>query len=151
LKRIGLVFAATATLAASFPPGPACANKPASIVGFWFGRGEPQDKNEVWLDRVNADGTWVSQFETCHGKLAEHHVQGGTWRMDNGIERDFGKVFDGHPTRFEFDYATVSNDGRTWSYRLSATNPTHPEAIGYLFTARRVGADFRLPGCLQIS
>jgi hypothetical protein len=129
----------------------ASGNERSPIVGIWFGRGEPEDKNEVWLDHVNADGTWESQFETCHGKIAQHHVESGTWRMDNGVERDYGQVSDGHPAHFEFDYATVSNNGQTWSYRLAATDPQYPYAIGYLFTATRVNADFRLPGCLQIS
>jgi hypothetical protein len=130
---------------------PASGAGPSQIVGIWFGRGEPEDKNEVWLDRVNADGTWVSEFETCRGKTSEHHVEGGIWRMDNGVERDFGQVSDGHPTHFEFDYATVSNNGQTWSYRLAATDLKYPNVVGYVFTARRVDADFRLPGCLQIS
>jgi hypothetical protein len=91
--------------------GPAVASNSSNIVGIWFGRGEPEDKSEAWLDHINADGTWVSEFETCHGKIAFHHVESGTWRMDNGVERDFGQVSDGRPTHFEFDYATVSNNG----------------------------------------
>ena len=64
---------------------PASGAEPSPIVGIWFGRGEPEDKSEVWLDRVNADGTWVSEFETCRGKTSEHHVESGIWRIDNGV------------------------------------------------------------------
>jgi hypothetical protein len=145
------MFLVVSTVVALFAISPAGGSETASIVGIWFGRGEPEDKNEVWLDHVNADGTWVSEFETCRGKTAMHHVDSGTWRLDNGVERDFGRVSDGKPNRFEFDYATVANNGQIWSYRLVATDPQYPDAIGYVFTARRVGADFSLPGCLQIS
>jgi hypothetical protein len=145
-----VVFAAVAVLGLAAVT-PASSAAPSPIVGIWFGRGEPQDKTEVWLDRINADGTWSSEFETCTGKILHHHVESGIWRMDNGLERDFGQVSDGHPTHFEFDYTTVSNNGQSWSYRLAATDPFYADAIGYVFNARRVNADFRLPGCLQIS
>ncbi len=151
MRKTAITFVFFAALASFVPPMSAQGSERSPIVGIWFGRGEPEDKNEVWLDHVNADGTWMSEFETCRGKIAQHHVESGTWRMDNGVERDFGQVSDGHPVHFEFDYATVSNNGEIWSYRLAATDPQYPDAVGYVFTARRVGADFRLPGCLQIS
>ncbi len=49
------------------------------------------------------------------------------------------------------DYQMLSNDGKNWSYRIAASEPEDPPAVGYLFTARRVPHYFQLPGCLQIS
>ena len=139
------------SVAGLLPLGQANAYDRSTVVGDWFGRGEPQDKNIFYLDHTNADGTWVSEFERCRGKTAEHHVESGSWRFDNGIEHDVGQVSDGRPAHFKFDYAIVSNSGQKMSYRIVAADPADPLVMGYLFTSVRVSTDFRLPGCLQIS
>jgi hypothetical protein len=144
-------FCAALSVAVLLAIGQANAYDKPTIAGDWFGRGEPQDKNIFYLDHTKADGTWVSEFERCQGKIAEHHTESGTWRFDNGVEHDIGLLADGHPTHFSFDYAMASNDGQIMSYRVVASDPADPRSIGYLFTARRVSPDFRLPGCLQIS
>jgi hypothetical protein len=131
--------------------GPAMAGG-ASIVGDWYGRGQPGgDSITVYLDHIKADGTFVSEFEKCVGKKGSDIIESGTWTASPDILRINTKVANGKPYFFQTDYANVSNDGKTWIYRIVAAQPESPEEIGYAFNAKRVSADFRLPGCLQIS
>ncbi|MGD0141958.1 MAG: hypothetical protein ABSC92_02245 [Rhizomicrobium sp.] len=122
-----------------------------SVVGDWYGIGQPDDKDMAYLDHIKADGTYVSEFEVCKGKKSERHVESGMWSGSSDITRVITTVIDAHAVHFQFDYAMVSNDGRIWSYRIAASEPENPGVIGYLFNAKRVGPDFRLPSCLQIS
>ncbi len=131
--------------------GPAMAGG-ASVVGDWYGRGQPGgDSITVYLDHIKPDGTFVSEFERCVGKRGSDVIESGTWTASPDILRINTKIANGKPFVFQTDYANVSNDGKTWIYRIVAAQPESPEEIGYQFNARRVPADFRLPGCLQIS
>ena len=122
-----------------------------SVVGDWYGLGQPHDTEMAYLDHIKPDGTYVSEFEVCKGKKSEHHLESGTWSSSPDITRVITMAIDNHPVHFQYDYAMVSNDGKTWVYRIAASEPENPTAIGYQFNARRVSADFRMPGCLQIS
>jgi hypothetical protein len=122
-----------------------------SVVGDWYGLGQPHDKEMAYLDHIKPDGTYVSEFIVCRGKKSEHHIESGTWSASPDITRVVTTVIDNHPVHFQYDYAMVSNDGKIWVYRIAASEPENPTAIGYQFNARRVGPDFRMPGCLEIS
>ncbi len=139
-------------LAALLSCGMASASSGASVVGDWYGRGQPGgDSITVYLDHIKADGTFVSEFEKCVGKKGGDIIESGTWSASQDIVRVNTKIANGRPLVFQTDYANVSNDGKTWVYRIAASEPESPDTIGYQFTARRVGPDFRLPGCMQIS
>jgi hypothetical protein len=115
------------------------ANSRASVVGDWYGRGQPGgDTITVYLDHIKADGTFVSEFERCLGKKGSDIVESGTWAASTEILHVNTKV-------------NVSNDGKTWIYRIVAALPESRDELGYEFNAKRVSPDFRLPGCLQIS
>jgi hypothetical protein len=132
-------------------PLAASAAAPASIVGDWFGSGQPHDEKMAYLDHIKADGTYVSEFERCKGKVTIRSVQSGTWRASPDILRINTNIVDGKPATFQTDYQMISNDGKNWTYRIVAAEPEDSEAMGYQFTAKRVPPYFQLPGCLQIS
>jgi hypothetical protein len=140
------VFVAIASLR---PANAASAS--TSIVGDWFGSGQPHDEKMAYLDHIKADGTYVSEFERCKGKVTIRSVQSGRWSASPDILRINTNIVDGKPATFQTDYQMISNDGKNWSYRIVASEPEDAEAMGYLFTAKRVPAYFQLPGCLQIS
>jgi hypothetical protein len=129
----------------------AAAGSQSSVVGDWYGQGEPFDKNMAYLDHFRADGTVVTEVEICKGKTAMHGKDSGTWTASKDAMRVVTTVSDGAATHFQTDYEIMSNDGKTWSYRIVAAEPEQPSILGYVFTAKRVSPDFRLPGCLQIS
>jgi hypothetical protein len=139
-----IILAALLSFAPAYAAG-------GSVVGDWYGVGQPDDKDMAYLDHIKANGTYVSEFEVCKGKKTEHHIESGTWSSSPDITRVITTAIDGHGVSFQFDYAMVSNDGKTWSYSIAAAEPENPTVIGYRFTARRVSPDFRMPGCLQIS
>jgi hypothetical protein len=105
----------------------------------------------AYLDHIKPDGTYVSEFEVCKGKKSAHHIESGFWSASPDIARVVTKIIDGHAADFTYDYQMISNDGKTWVYKIVASDPENPQALGYQFNARRVTPDFRLPGCLQIS
>ena len=151
MTAAGGIFALAMATMASLSCGTAIAAGASSVVGDWYGLGQPHDKEMAYLDHIKPDGTYVSEFEVCNGKKSEHHIESGTWSSSPDITRVVTPVIDNRPVHFQYDYAMVSNDGKTWIYRIAASEPENPAAIGYQFNARRVGPDFRMPGCLQIS
>lgn len=148
MVRLSFGAAIVSLAVLSFCPADAAGG---SVVGDWYGLGQPHDKDMAYLDHIKPDGTYVSEFEVCKDKKSEHHIESGAWTSSPDITRVITKVIDGRPVAFTYDYAMVSNDGKTWVYRIVAADPENPNAIGYQFTAKRVGPDFRMPGCLQIS
>lgn len=138
-------FAAAAlALALSLAAGAASAGPPSA--GSWFGKGEPGDKEEYWLARLGAGGSFQALFRSCaHGK-AHDEFEHGRWAVDKSGILTTTASADGSPVEYTDSYTTLSNDGGVWRYRLSASS--FPRAdIGFAFTSRRVGDDFELPEC----
>lgn len=150
MRRLASARAGLALLLLS-PAAGANASAPVSIVGDWFGRGQPHDAIMVYLDHIKPDGTYVSEFELCKGKQSYRSIQSGTWSASPDMFRITTTIVDGRKAYFQTDYANISNDGKSWAYKIAASEPEDPGALGYEFTARRVVRDFQLPGCLQIS
>jgi hypothetical protein len=52
-----------------------------SLVGTWFGQGQPGDKQSMYLDRLTADGKIHSRFRDCrNGKPVDSNEE-GTWSL----------------------------------------------------------------------
>jgi hypothetical protein len=65
-----LVLLATKTAAA--------AEHPATLIGHWFGQGEPNDRSEMWLGKASANGDFAVQFRSCRKGKASDLFQKGT-------------------------------------------------------------------------
>lgn len=53
-----------------------------TLVGTWFGQGQPGDKQSMYLDRLTADGKIHSRFRDCRaGKPPIDSVEDGTWSL----------------------------------------------------------------------
>src|ERR1700691_5721249 len=51
------------------------------MVGTWFGHGQPQDKDSMYIDRMRADGSWRGEYHTCIKGKALDQLQEGHWML----------------------------------------------------------------------
>ena len=56
-----------------------------SLVGFWFGQGQPYDKRSMYIDHFMANGKYRSQFRDCLKDKAEDSHEDGTWSVKGDI------------------------------------------------------------------
>ena len=51
------------------------------MVGTWFGHGQPDDKDAMYIDRMRADGSWRGEYRTCVKGKPLDQVQEGHWTL----------------------------------------------------------------------
>jgi hypothetical protein len=130
------VFAALVLIALC---GSAAAADQASLVGFWYGIGEPDDPAIFYIDAYHADGTFNSEYRKCEkGKLVYQQTQSGKWKVANGVLTMSADTVDGRPGRFDHSY-TMESLTQT-EFRARYHNPD------YLFAETRIPA-FEFPPC----
>ena len=66
-----------------------------SLVGIWFGQGQPYDKRSMYIDRFFANGKYRSEFRDCQKDKAEDSHEDGTWLEDLGTGALNGQGSDG--------------------------------------------------------
>ena len=52
-----------------------------SLVGTWFGQGQPGDKQSMYLDRLTADGKIHSRFRDCRDGKTIDSAEEGSWSL----------------------------------------------------------------------
>ncbi len=117
-----------------------------SIVGAWFGKGQPYDKDQRWLERYAPDGRFSILSRECVKGVAKDHIEEGTWTYKNSVQEVVTTSSNGVPRHYVEQYISVVNDGRTRRYRLSQSN-RGALYLGYVYSATHVADDFDLPGC----
>jgi len=114
-----------------------------SLVGIWFGQGQPYDKRSMYIDRFFANGKFRSEFRDCRGPKAEDSDEDGTWSVKGDIltiqvERRNGVV-----------------DPRTETYRLISVTQTRFKDVflplNFPFDEHRVDEKFVMPDCQLVS
>ena len=114
-----------------------------SLVGIWFGQGQPYDKRSMYIDRFMANGNFRSEFRDCRGDKAEDSDEDGTWSVKGDIltikvERRNGVV-----------------EPRTENYRLISVTPTRFKDVylplNFPFDEHRVDEKFVMPDCQLVS
>jgi hypothetical protein len=128
LLAAALLFAATPVLAA-----------PSFLVGSWFGQGQPQDKSEMWLAHMGADGSFRAQFRACIQGKAFDGVQIGTWSLAGDVETIHVTGANGRPFQRTDTYRILAHTAQQQTYRYEAT--------GFVYRSRRVGETFEMPSC----
>ena len=119
--------------------GAASAADQPSLVGFWYGIGEPDDPGIFYIDYYHADGTFNSEYRKCDkGKLAYQQTQSGRWSVKNGVLTMSADTVNGKPDRFDHSY-TIESLTQT-EFRARYHNPD------YLFVEARIPA-FEFPPC----
>ena len=111
----------------------------ASLVGFWYGIGEPDDPSIFYIDSYHADGTFNSEYRKCEkGKLIYQQTQSGRWSVANGVLTMNADNVNGMPDRFDHSY-TIESLTQT-EFHAHYHNPD------YLFVETRIPA-FEFPAC----
>lgn len=132
--------AAALALLFSFVAGMShAADNTSSIVGIWYGRGQPSDEREDFIDHFRADGSFLSifrKYENC--EVQWEFAQTGHWRLEGSTLVANVETAAGQPiTRME-RYAVEFTAPRELHVRHIETN--------YLFRMRRQD-NYRFPIC----
>jgi hypothetical protein len=110
------------------------------MVGNWYGEGQPNDPNTMWLAHIAPDGKFSAQFRSCvRGKPVDEQTIAGSWTYHDGQWELVTTLVNGITINSINIYKTLSYDGRKHVYRHLQTN--------YVFTAVRVKQDYKLPSC----
>lgn len=113
---------------------------PSTMVGTWFGQGQPDDKSAMYIDRMRADGTWRGEYRVCiKGKPPKDDIQEGRWKLAGdiltlGVETVGGQFWPRTDT-----YKILEHSSKAQKYL----------SLGYKFTytPQRVADDFKMPSC----
>jgi hypothetical protein len=110
------------------------------MVGRWFGTGQPNDKSEMWLAQAYPDGRFHVQFRRCRQGKAFDMTNDGAWVLDGTKETISIDTVDGQKLMPRHDvYTILSHTAVKQVYRYEGT--------GFVYTSRKVGADFAMPRC----
>jgi hypothetical protein len=110
-----------------------------SLAGTWFGQGQPDDKESMYLDHMLPNGQIHSQFRTCHKGKAYDSTEDGAWSVAGNILTIRVTLHGGIPMP------------RTDTYRLvSVTAGQFKDVylpLNFPYEERRVDDRFTMPGC----
>jgi len=114
-----------------------------SLAGTWFGRGQPFDKQSMYLDRLTADGKIHSRFRDCRSGKAIDSTEDGNWSLSGNI------------LTIQINFHNGQLMPRTDVYRLESASAgdfkiTY-ELLNFLFDERRVADNYEMPSCQLVS
>lgn len=110
------------------------------MVGTWFGYGQPDSRDAMYIDRMYADGRWRGEYRTCvKGKAADEQVQMGRWSLKGDI------------LSLQTDTVNGILKLRTYTYKILAHSPAAQKYINldgnFPYTPQRVADNFQMPSC----
>jgi len=110
------------------------------MVGTWFGHGQPESKDAMYIDRMLPDGRWRGEYRTCSkGKTIDDQVQTGRWSLQGDILRLTVETVNGRPMPRTDDYKMLAHSANTQKYVSLSWN--------YPYTPARVLDNFQMPSC----
>ena len=113
------------------------------VVGSWYGQGQPNDKSNMWLDHLLADGSFNGQYRTCVKGKASDTFQAGTWSLTGDTLTISILTVDGFFQPRNDVYQNLSHDARRWAYKYLK--------LGYVSKAERVDDKLQLSSCETVS
>ncbi len=76
-----LICAASIAQTSLAAPAPA-----PSLVGYWYGLGEPNDPGTYYIDWFHADGRFSAEYRKCDkGKVVFKQTAAGTWKLAKDV------------------------------------------------------------------
>ena len=114
-----------------------------SLVDTWFGYGQPDSKDSMYLDHFLANGQLHSQFRDCIKGKPYDSTEDGTWSVSGNILTIKIALHNGIAMP------------RTDVYRLISVTAQGFKDIylplNFPFDERRVEDSFKMPGCQLVS
>jgi len=124
--------------------GIARANPGASyMIGTWFGHGQPEDKEAMYIDRMRSDGSWRGEYRTCVNGKPLDQIQTGHWSLSGDTLSLNVESVNGTPEPRTDYYKMLSHSANTQKYVSLGWN--------FPYTPERVAEDFQMPSCELIS
>lgn len=113
------------------------------MVGTWFGHGQPESKDAMYIDRMLADGQWRGEYRTCIKGKAHDQVQTGRWSLQGDILSLQVDTVNGQPMPRTDAYKMLAHSDKTQNYLSLSWN--------YPYTPVRVADGFEMPSCELVS
>jgi hypothetical protein len=110
------------------------------MVGTWFGQGQPDSKESMYIDRMRPDGSWRGEYRTCFkGKSVDDQVQEGRWSLSGDMLILKVEFVDGRRAPRADNYKMLSHTATTQKYVSLGFN--------FPYTPRKMPDDFEMPSC----
>lgn len=116
---------------------PVCAQ--STMVGTWFGQGQPNSKESMYIDRMRADGNWRGEYRTCIKGKSSDQVQEGSWVLKGDTLILKVEMVDGHREARTDSYKMISHTATTQKYVSLGWN--------FPYTPKKMADDFQMPSC----
>jgi len=113
------------------------------MVGTWYGHGQPENKDSMYIDRMRADGNWRGEYRTCLRGKARDSVQEGRWALEGDILSLRVEKVNGMSAPRTDTYKMLSHSANAQKYVSLGWN--------FPYAPDRVADDFQMPGCDLIS
>ena len=141
VRMINVKWSAVAAVMFAFAvsEGSAAPSQAPTIVGFWYGIGEPGDPAVMYVDAFHPDGRFDAMYGKCEkAQLVNQQTQSGTWKLEDGVLTINSTVINGKPDRFDHSYTVELLSATEFHARLRERD--------FLFVERRV-PKFEFPPC----
>ena len=110
------------------------------MVGTWFGQGQPNSKESMYIDRMRPDGSWRGEYRTCiKGKPFDDHVQEGRWSLSGDTLILKVEFVNGRPAPRVDNYKMLAHTATTQKYLSLGSN--------FPYTPRKMPDNFEMPSC----
>jgi hypothetical protein len=129
------VVALMALLASAVP----CAAAPATLVGNWFGTGQPDDRSEMYIDHFLPGGGFRAEHRLCRQGKAIDGGQSGSWSLAGDILTIHVEIEGPNRVARDDVYRLVSLDARKQTTVLLQLN--------FPYKDTRVENGFKMPDC----
>jgi hypothetical protein len=130
-----------AACVALFSAAPAFAA--SDLVGTWFGYGQPDSKDSMYIDRMLADGRWRGEYRTCVKGKPLDQVQTGHWSFQGDILSLRVDTVNGVLSPHTDAYRMLAHGAKTQNYISLNWN--------FPYTPQRMADDFQMPACDLVS
>jgi len=110
------------------------------MEGTWFGHGQPDSKDAMYIDRMRADGSWQGEYRTCvKGKPPNDQIQMGHWALAGDVLSLKVDTVNGMPLPRTDTYKMLAHSANSQKYLSMAWN--------FPYTPGRVADNFQMPSC----
>jgi hypothetical protein len=111
----------------------------STMVGTWFGQGQPRSKESMYIDRMRPDGSWRGEYRTCIKGKPVDQVQEGRWSLAGDLLILKVELVDGSRTPRTDNYKMLAHTATTQKYVSLGWN--------FPYTPQKMADDFQMPSC----